>query len=98
MARENPIDQVEQAGATERCVVRLAAARGHVHPVPGRSEPLDRGASIRVARVDMRHRLPFEFPRDRKGIGGPSGYADTLAVSREFEREAMSHVNARDRK
>src|SRR2546428_12650334 len=41
MAREDPVDQVEQAGATQRCVVRLAAARGHVHPVSGQSESLD---------------------------------------------------------
>ena len=49
-----------------------------------------RGYADIVDELDARHLLEIF---DRVGVAGRR--ADALAVSREFEREAMSHVNAR---
>jgi len=49
-----------------------------------------RGYADIVDELDARHLLEIF---DRVGVAGPP--ADALAVSREFEREAMSRVNAR---
>src|SRR2546422_11388739 len=94
MAREDPINQVEQARASERCVVRLAAARGHVHPVSGRSKPLDCGTCIRVSRVDAGHRLPFEFPRHGEASAGGPATPTRSKISKRCRASSSSTISA----
>lgn len=63
MACEDPIDEIDQARPAERRIVRLAASGRDVDFVARRAEPLDRGARIRIPRVDAGHRFSFEFSR-----------------------------------